>query len=361
MIAITEMIFEITHVFILPLIMLIAMFVNLICAYIFSKIKFKNNVYRLLKVNSIVDAAMLLTLAIVPYTQSIIVEAYINSYWLRWYQLYMSYYLTRVLSMISSLIHIKIGFDRCVFLLKSPSCLKAKQNSRKLRIYTTIIIFAIVSALFFLPHVLLTDIVQYKQISNSSVVLKHMLKMNDNVLKNKFYLTIMFGIQYMPYILNILILSIFNGILIYYLKKQFKSRYYLLKITFKNQNIGDEDNIEPCEIEVSNNLTSRYDRLKLYKEYTHKKRQVEIKKIEKKYTLMMVWLFSVFISMQIISAIAASSYIFIDSSTIKYKIVNCFFILVSFLCYIANIFIYYLFDKKFNQGFRKLIHKFRTL
>ena len=145
---------ELFLITVLPILHITGFICNIFCIKIFStQNKFKNNIYRYLIANSIIDAFFLLFFSIVPFTQCFMIcENWLNVYLLKSYKKYAAAYFCRVLDMISSLINISIVIERYL-------CLKGiKINHEKLIFVCTFVSYTLFSMLLFIPNIFFIQI-----------------------------------------------------------------------------------------------------------------------------------------------------------------------------------------------------------
>ena len=95
----------------IPLISFITVIILVVNVFIFSSSK--SQLYKLLKANSIIDTILFIVLISVAHTSCNKKPNIILSYWFQWYDLLIKIYSIRVICMISTLINIKIAFERC--------------------------------------------------------------------------------------------------------------------------------------------------------------------------------------------------------------------------------------------------------
>ena len=94
----------------IPLLIPIPIALKLVCAHIFTKLEFKTQIFRQLKINSVIDALLLLTLAILPFIerQDLLAEWTNNKYSLNACQMSIMLMIGRCLETVRSSFNILI-------------------------------------------------------------------------------------------------------------------------------------------------------------------------------------------------------------------------------------------------------------
>jgi hypothetical protein len=342
---------EIFLITILPLMHLIGFICNIICVKIFSsQKKFKNNIYRYLTVNSIIDAIFLLLLMFVPFTQCFsICKPWLNVYFLNFYKKYASAYFCRVLDMISSLINVTIVIDRYL-------CLAEVRLKRKnLTFLSLLIVFTLFSTLLFMPNMLFLDISKSKKLNetidffidniilDSSIgyTLERTKYSKSNLIRRAIMIT-----QYLISLFCLVAVAGGSAMLIYELRKRLKSSRKIEKFSIilsKRRNSSLFNNNERMSMCVQNGFI-------LVKRKTG---QSATRNITIMVVLMSIFLLVHQIAIQIIS----TAFILMDRSSVKYNFIVIFYNICAYLFHGANIFIYYFYSKDFSFKLRFLFLK----
>jgi hypothetical protein len=121
------------------------------------------------------------------------------------YQKYAGMYFTRALNLIGSLVSIKISFDRCMFL----TTFNYNPHEKRFKIY--IATFVLLSFLYYVPHIMLTEIRETKGNTTKPVYYQTL----NNRVNKSFAKLLMMIIQYLPFFLNIVIMTSLNVVLVF--------------------------------------------------------------------------------------------------------------------------------------------------
>ena len=138
--------------------------------------------------------------------------------------------------MISSLISIKITFDRVLFLFKG------EYKQKLATFYVSIFVFMFVSFLLFLPHVIFTEIrFKYQPETNHSNKTTPFLILvqSYSVSQNSFLMFVYSLVQFLPHAVTILSSLVLNTILIIQIKRKFRQKYN--NFEFRLNRISERD------------------------------------------------------------------------------------------------------------------------
>jgi hypothetical protein len=355
-----ETLVEISALVLVPLITLISMLLNITTFYIFSHQEFKNNIYKYILANSLVDSIILFFSIILPYTLSNIVKQRINPFYLIIYQKYSGMYFQRVLCLISSMISIKIALDRCLFL----TSYNYNQHPKQFKI--TICFFIIISFAYFIPHILATEI--QLEIMNDTIPVYYQM-LNESV-KERPLKIMMLVIQYLPFILNIILMSTLNIMLVVKLKKQLLQKYNLIQLsllgieqtltsrvtTYVGPTISFskscKSDVDECFLNLGKptkktNVKKGQHRLSKYR-----KIYKDTKSLETRITVMVVLLSVIFVAHQISIGLATNLYTILPAQSFAFQAIMLILHVFIVLLFSSNIFVYYTFDRAFSTRFK---------
>jgi hypothetical protein len=118
-----EKVFDISYIVVIEMATILATISNFSSAKIFSNGEFKNEVFRYLAFNSVIDGMITILVILFPFIEfvesSVVPESLAKSYFIKIYELYVVYYLMRILGLVSALISLKVSFDRLLLLIRS--------------------------------------------------------------------------------------------------------------------------------------------------------------------------------------------------------------------------------------------------
>lgn len=316
---------------------------NIISSRIFTRKRFKKPIYRYLKAISIVDALFLLLLILFVALDLMVSQNSDNNNntkLIKNCRLYVIFYLARVSFLISSLISIKITFDRCLFLFK-----RKYDQITKYDFYRSIFLFTIFSFLFFLPHILLTEIKDLNQIKDNKTQKDQnfgfRLSVNDYIANNQFAMYFFMFIQYIP---NVICSLLMIGLcVLIYLKADVKGD--------ENENYADivpmRYLIRAGKTTISYNIDNSSDsscKFKIEPKFHNGKKNA----IETRRTLMVFFISIAFLISQIINAIGLHILYKFNVNSIEYSFAELCIIFIAFCVYSSNFVIYYIFDTRFK-------------
>jgi hypothetical protein len=146
---------DIVHIVVIETISVLAIIANILCAYIFSNGQFDGPIFKYLTTNSIVDCLLVLSWIVVPFINSSAVQLSNYSYYMNAYKLFVIFYVSRVLSLLSTLLNIKVAFDRIVLIRtkKNP-----KGTNQKFKTNVSIVFMILFSCCALLPKMFFMQI-----------------------------------------------------------------------------------------------------------------------------------------------------------------------------------------------------------
>jgi hypothetical protein len=316
-----------------------------------------------LLINSFVDATIIFSMIVLSFTLSNSVMKRVDLFYITIYVQYIGFYIKNALCLLSSLISIKIAIDRCLFLTR------INYNQRENTIKLIIPIFVFMSFIFFIPYFLLIEIRESK-INSQTIYYTAIINSID-----EFYgKIIMFAIQFVPYITNIIIMISLNFILVTKFRKQILDKYSLIKFTLVSIEPTVLATTAGCSLDtIGKEVISSKMFCKIYfnkQKHTEKlarqhsdcrKLYDSAKNLETKITQLVIYISILFVAEQIIYGISTNLYTVTTNHTTYFKItiMTLHVIIVSF--YSLNIFVYYKFDRafatRFKLSFQKLVHR----
>lgn len=320
-----------------PILYSIAATLNITCSWIFTRKRFKKNIYKYLTANSIIDAILMLGGSILLIINSMLLNEYYDVYWLKIFHFYVIYYLLRVCFTISSLISIKIAFDRCLFI-----------STQQKKHYFHIIMFSFVlfSFVFDIPHILLTELKQINFQKNNETTYNEtlsaqqngfLLGLNDSVIKNQFLMVFYLFIQYAPNVVSSILIVVLNTTLILKIRGNFKQNF-----TF----VCDSS---PSHLLVSRRTSDSCQRLGSFKQTSFKsRRRTSSKTLETRITWMVVCMSTTFLISQISMAIGSTLFIRFNEKSIESQFFVIANIVSGFILHTLNFIFFYIFDKRFK-------------
>jgi hypothetical protein len=289
---------------------------NATLAFIFCSPQFKDIIYKYLTLNSAVDCVIVIILTPLPFYNSSLVPTWKTSYAMQLYTFVVTFYLGRVLGLVSSLINLKIASDRFVIVRKK--FVRNHMEEKKSYKLSLLVIF-VFSFVVFSPKLLTTSIV----------------RINANTTQSNFSgYEIIEKEPMLNMISNIVIIPIFAGLVVVNIA-------LTLMINRKNN--------DRAELPAKNR--SQFWKIVVYRQNTRRTRRSTM--------TMVLW----------ITTISALSLLIKISVTILFLQSNTASVLnqrgMSFLlhffvvfCNGVNIFIYYTYNQRFATSLKMLISNF---
>lgn len=338
--------FQAIMMYIIPILYLIGLIPHLINVIVFISLRneLKKVIYKYLATNSFID--LLTTILTIGASLTTCQKPFVNTYYFRYYHLYILIYLTPSLYMISSFINIKIAFDRYCFLSNNCVRLHNKSNFNKY-----LFAFILISFLLNAPNLISNEILKvdtvygsYKNsFNNQSENQTHLNDVYNNerfqyiialsgLVKQKSELRLTFFILKYSITFAFIVAMVLINFLVYH---KFKTAYKGITELAEEQH---ETLMEGSNITVN--------RTKIY---------LNAKLKEKQTTLMIFWLSVIFIASRISNTINNTLYFIYKRETTEYNFV-VLFSLISFLVFhFLNLIIYYKFNRNYQQQLKRFI------
>lgn len=382
--AVIEYVIEIMFVIILPLLTFTSILLNILCVIVFSSNEFQMRkhkiLYKYFKVNGLVDSLVLTTLIFVPLTQCRIFCKVNDTYWPRLLEIYIFLYLCRVLSIISSLLNIKIAYDRCKFMLNELSSSKYISTTKN-RFNLIIFLITVIPFIFCIPILVFTRVIKIETVNSTEHVkvnkqVEYYVIDSSKILSNNsIAITYFFNfIQYSPTLCFIVIMFVLNIVIIVKFKCLMRRRFQSLKLSIEKSHnrlarLVDQYDLSSYELNMSSHITrdsnsgmyiSRRSFARLGTQLNRYRIVYEkTKNVDNKLTSIIIWMSTLYLILQIVISFAATSYLFISSNTIAYKILMICLHTMALVCYCSNFFIFYIFDKGFARKCRAFFTRFK--
>jgi hypothetical protein len=355
-------ILDIIHAGILPISLIIATFLSMSSAVIFSLNEFKpNQIYKYLKANAILDSTLLIIILI---TTPFVCDKLFPSLTINGENELDSFtrsFILRIVKMSSGLINLIITLQR--YLSLNGSTIFTRQQSFNIIISTIII----VSIIYNIPNMILKfefNSNKQSQKTNETVnSLSIFFKTNLPIIIPKDFKKVVAVMQYMIHIFPSTLTAIFNALLVYKLKSNLKSSRQInrnLWVPIKNgksNELSFQTNFSKQRSSSTDFNVKKKERKIVYERmYTTKLQNMSLK-----LTLMIIWLSTVFIVNEIVFIGAYTAYIYGDINSLKGRF-NFFIIRVGYtICALLNVWIYYKFNPLFAFRFKRLMLSIRNL
>ena len=313
-----------------PVVLIIPLVLKLICAFIFSNIEFKTQTYRYLKLNSIINAMLMLTLLFLPLTEcnKLCDGWWESNYWLLAYKLYIIRFISRCMRTISSLIILTISWNQFRDL---NDCRIRKKN----RFYLIVIFSITFSFVLYLPDLFLNKI--EKEPSNDSV--DHLEKDTTDTLKG--YVVEAVNIFQYAVAFIILIFTLFFNIIVackikYQKNTEFKS---ILFISTKKKNINSNPR---------NSISVQFDAAQIISQ------KMMPKLYESQTKLLSVFITFAFTVDEVLTNASDGIFSFGIKNEMQYFVFIRVFYLMVFVVQMSHVFVFYKFNKAFSRRFKKI-------
>ena len=337
---------DLIYVSIYPTLSFIAVILNLISAFIFSRNEFKQQtIYSYLKMNSIFDALYLFSISLFPI--SILFQHHFSMlYWLRVYELYICIYGGRVFNMITTIISIAVSFDRFLYL---------KGHSQTKCMFNGVILLAIVISMTYgIPTLLSKDIIMIKSNLtyfgfNETISTAYSLstsKFGKDRKTQKVIGLISYGIR----ISGICIMILLNSFFVYQIRSRLNATDANMEVLLDNRKSTRTVHIN-ADSEDDYRLQSSYFRTNSNRRRLSSRRSTCLKRIQKSQinsTQMVVWLSLVFIVDQISILIAYTLYVRMNPKSEQFKTLTLLSHATQLCCHCSNIFVYNVYCKRFS-------------
>ena len=321
--------------YVIPALQISVVIVN--CVNFFAFLKSKSfrtsSIHRYLTAYSMLE--VIVFTSYIFATQPVCNQQILLSYAFQTYSLYVVLYLTRVLSMISTLINIKILINKYIFF--KDSVLKNKYQDA---IKGYLIMFTVFSLIFYLPNLIFNkiynvrDLAHFKEltpflIDNSIKSDSYIIFFNEFVQKHKEIKLILFLTQNFSTII-VLIMTITFNVLIY---KHYKSRLQntngkIVLRYLKNKKIKLSVILNNSLIDVNVDGSTR------------KNRQM---------TLMILWISSVFIVDQVLISVGSTVYLVFGRLSFIQSLVMANVLIGRSLCALSTPAFYYAYNSEYRN------------
>ena len=334
---------QFTVKYINPTVHVIAICVHFLNAFLFFSTKSK--LYKCLTANSIVDSIFFALSIFANQSLCSNKQSIIFDYWHRFNELYFRIYLLRVFNMLSSLINLKIAYDRYKA-FKSSKKMSLFINKKDWSVTRDIVIMIFASVVFYTPNIIfnkinkieISSLLKLNETSNNTCI-ENMLKCSPHT-PNIFFLSFKIqkeieitisSLQICAIILCLAFMITLN-ILIY------KHHKAANKIEFR------------FEIRRLNGNTVKLSVEK--RESTALKHAMDMMKANNKITKMVIWISCVFCGQQILIASSIIANIFQKNS----EFYLAFIFLIYTLLSLSYTFFYYLYYKKYREIINNFIN-----
>jgi hypothetical protein len=325
---------DLLYVMILITFNICCIFGNILSAYIFSLDPFKANMFKYLMLNSMVDGVLLFTRMLGPFLDSPAFPVWSQSYFLQFYELYIVYYVSRSLDLLSSLISIRISIERLLMVKSDEITPKAREKISKL-----MTVFVIMPFILFMPGLF------YKRIA--PIVDDGRLgynMSNQTFEKQRYYVYYVkdsgfaiftnYFFHYIVYFMTLSMMAVLNLILICKIKKLGKVKY---------------------SFQTNHKLTKgqiRYEKAKS----KHTRIFARSQAIKRRSVTMVLWITSIYSGGHFTFAAATSLYLFNKEKFVFTSglILFCFQFLET-LSHGSNILIYFLYNRTFAGHLKQII------
>ena len=330
--------------YVIPLIFSIAVIILLASTLIFSSSK--SQLYKLLKANSITDTILFIVLISVAHISCKKNPKIILSYWFQWYDLLIRIYLIRVICLISTLINIKIAFQRYKSFKISSNLSTLRDQSGNIK--KSIILFVFFSMVFYSPNLFYYYVHEIKNITSINQTQNSQMEtyalMLNSYSKRHTILRIIFSISESICSLGCLVFMIILNVLI---KKHFcKSNghdFNFKVIYFNGKQVKLNSDLEIGDSNSASDL-----------------RNYEIRNRSNQITKMVIWISTTFIFQQILIITTNIIKVFIDrTSEIHFRIMAIVLFLYA-ACQLSNSIFYYLYYKQYRKFVRRFFTMFST-
>ena len=331
-------ILKVAFEYIIPLLQLAVVFVNVLngCIFATPKYYYKNSINRYLTANSIIDAMWYIFY--ITMTQPVCNRSSAFSYSYQFYTLYIGLYLARVFGMISSLISVKIAFDKYMFC--KDSVLKNKYQKPIKRF---LISFTVVSLLFFIPNIIFNKIYKIDEFSvavNSSAESNlYFIYFTEFAQSQKSIKIILFALPNILTVVIIVTMIALNGLIYKYYKNCLKSNHFPLCYNQQTRSIV----AATVAVDQENQESSLND--------------AEMLKINNQITLMVFWISCAFTLDQIITTLGNTIYIIFGRLSFNHMSFVAIIFFGRTFCALSYPFFFY----KYSREYRRVINRLFSL
>jgi hypothetical protein len=346
-----------TMVYVIPILHLIAAIINLFNAKIFASLEKpynKTSIYRCLTANSIINAVYFFSIIASAYSLCSInlhQTFYVFQYWYILYQLYIVFYLTRVLGMISSLVNIQIAIYRC----KISKNINVKNKFNK-PIKRNMMYFVLISAIFYIPNIMFNKIYKIEP--------TFPINTTNTPIESKYSL---FDLSFSYYMNFSVIAERHKQIkLVIVVLQIIATAIYLFIMITTNKNIYNNSKVSSGKkadfILTYVGLT----RVKSFRIAVDEEdigkiscfQKIKIKHKENHTKIMVIWITFEFIVDQILLAIGQTSVFLFERESQNHSTLQAITSLGRVICTLSNTIFYYFYNLQYRKNFKNIFKHF---
>ena len=330
---------QIMEIFIYPLVSVFPVVINLLNAYSISKTEFKILKFRKFKLFYLIDLLLFITTIFQPFAEckEFCDNWWSSNYWFMFYKLYVSSYLTQVLSTISSIFCVRNAWNRYKIM--------NEYEISGLILYIILSLNFMASFLLNMSPILLTDIIPEMNNNNTH---KNILKSN-----HIYYLkttTIEFdGKYFLIHFICAIIILIINLILVV--------RFGVIIKTYINSKTCSKISSPGSKDQIKRSSKKRRESVVLYKHCSSLNsldleivlREIDDKNLSNETSLICFLMLIIFVIDQFFKYFCIIFFYKIDRNSKEYLILWIIYVSLVFIIQFSQIFSFY----KFNTAFKK--------